>query len=94
MKFSKAAIRSRQIKVAHLTAIGEKHLRDEPPAAPARRYSTEWHGTPIRNGIDIPRTLRDQIEAAAPPAPEIKKAPKPEPSEAVTSTFQGWGFFG
>lgn len=94
MKFSKAAIRSRQIKVAHLTAIGERHLRDEPPAAPARRYSTEWHGTPIRNSIDIPRELRDQIEATAPPTPEIKKAPKLEPLDAVTSTFHGWGFFG
>ena len=93
MKFSKAAIRSRQIKVAHLTAIGETHLRDEPPAAPARRYSTEWRGTPIRNGIDIPPVLRDQIEAAAPRAPEIKKAPKPEPLDDVTSTFHGWGFF-
>jgi hypothetical protein len=95
MKFSKAAIKSRQIKVAHLTALGEERLRDEPPAAPARRYSTEWRGTPISNGIDIPKIVRDQIEAAASStAPETTKAPKPEPLEAAAATFHGWGFFG
>lgn len=97
MKFSKAAMRVRHIQVAHLTALGDKHLRETPPAAPARRYSTEWYDpAPTNAGIEIPQQLRDQIEASMkPPASETTKAPEPEPLEAVAKpTFHGWGFFG
>jgi hypothetical protein len=97
MKFSKAALKVRHIQVAHLTELGDKHLRDEPPAAPARRYSTEWYDpAPKTNGIAIPQQLRDRIEASMKAAsPELENAPAPQLTETDEDKpmFLGWGFF-
>jgi hypothetical protein len=102
MKFSKAAMKTRHLKVAHLHQMGDNHLQKAPEPAPARKYSTAWYdpNATTNNGIAIPQQLRDQIEAAmkrtdTPQIAETKKAPIPEPLDTPPqkATFHAWGFF-
>jgi len=93
MKFSKSAMRARHVQVAHMTVLSDRHIRDEPPATPARRYSTEWYDSaPTNNGIAIPQQLRDRIDAAM--ARPTSEADVSAEVETVSQpAFLGWGFF-
>jgi hypothetical protein len=66
MKFSKAAMKSRHVKLAHMAVMPPTEtIADERTTGPARTYSTERYA-PIKsnNGIPIPQELRDNIEAS------------------------------
>jgi hypothetical protein len=88
MKLTKAAIKNRQVLVAHMTMTPEYHIKESQKSAEqARIYSTErYGGKPINNGIPIPQILRDQIEATM-------KQPEPEPEPERPTFVGGWGFF-
>lgn len=89
MKFSKAAMRTRHVKLAHMTMMeAAPNIADDRQSAPARTYSTERYApTKSNNGISIPRQLRDRIEAS------MKKAEVEEDERPMSFLSGGRGFF-
>jgi hypothetical protein len=88
MKFSKSAIRARQLSVAHMTEMQPVAVReDDRPTH--RPYSTERYSSSTNNGIVVPQQLRDQIEAAM-----AEQRRSMEPEEPAKPAFSQWGFFG
>jgi hypothetical protein len=85
MKFSKSAMRVRQVRVAHLTQMpaASATLDERPPGSP-RTFSTDRTGG--TNGVILPEQLRQRIEGAFPTA-------EPEREERQHLSFTGWGFF-
>lgn len=65
MKFSKAAMRTRHVQLAHMTMMQPAPtIADDWQSAPPRTYSTERYApTKSSNGITVPQQLRDRIEA-------------------------------
>jgi hypothetical protein len=85
MKFSKSAMRVRQVRVAHLTQMpaASETIDERPPGRP-RTFSTDRTGG--TNGVVLPEQLRQRIDGI------IAKA-EPEPDEKQRPSFTGWGFF-
>jgi hypothetical protein len=86
MKLSKAAMRTRHVKLAHLTMTPVANVDETPKQSERPRiYSTErYSGSASNNGIPIPQKLRDQIEATM---------LKPEAENELPAFIGGWGFF-
>lgn len=86
MKFSKSAMRARQVRVAHLTQMQpvSPSIDERPPGRP-RTFSTERAGI-VPNGVIVPEQVRQRIEDSFARA-------DPEPTEKPNPSFTGWGFF-
>lgn len=86
MKFSKSAMRTRHVRVAHLTQLelASPPMDDRPPGRP-RTFSTDRAGV-VTNGVVVPEQLRQRIDGA------FAKA-EPEPMDKPKTSFTGWGFF-
>ncbi len=85
MKFSKSAMRTRHVRVGHLTQMQPATPPiDEHPIGKPRTFSTDRTGS-LANGVIVPEQIRQRIEGG------FAKA-EPEPAEKPQS-FTGWGFF-
>lgn len=71
MKFSKSALRTRHVRLAHRTMIplAEVATDEDREPSPSRTYSTERFAK-ANNGIVIPQQLRERIEASVVKADE------------------------
>lgn len=85
MKFSKSAMRTRHVRVAHLTQmqLASPSMDERPPGRP-RTFSTDRAGS-VTNGVIVPEQLRQRIEGAF-------ARTEPESDETQPAFFTGWGF--